>query len=702
MADLGELKAKITAEVDGFIKDMNKAADSVNDFSKDAEKGTKEATKGFSGMSTAAKMATVAAAAMVAVKAVQWLNNVAREAMNAADEHAKLARQLGLTNRELAIMDRAAQFAGMSVQEIANNSRRLNQALVEATENGGKSAEAFEKLGLSASSLIDLDMEQQLTILGEALTNIESRAQRSAIANDLFGRSGQRMLVLLDGAGETFKRAADEVDRFGLGLKEVDTRTIEAANDNFNSINAAIGSLAQQFAATIAPSIERASSAILNFVGRIAESNRELQEFIRASARLGTDQEQKEDRLTVLLSQRVRMENLLASSRRQNDYETTNSMQEQLRLQDLAIAAERRKLAALERSQALEQQGATATAANAAAAAAIAEEEARQAQAAADRHQMHLDNINEAYAQTAKGQEEALRAQIAYFSSFQVQGPKTIAILEMLNEQLEQMTKAPDEGPTAENPFIRQLAQLREFVMDAQEMEIHRHAQRMAILEAAQADESTAVEDYHELREALEREHQERLATIIGQGNDNKKKLDKEYEDFTIAHYSMLMGHASSIANSIVTIFDNAGKARIQNMEGTEEEIQAAMDKHAREQFEISKTLATAQAIVDGISATVSSYRAGASIGGPVLGAAFASVAAAATGAQVAAIRSSSFSGSGTVTGPPSGGGASTPSAPQGQLFINLQGGDMFSGSQVRDLMDRIAEAQNDGYMVVV
>ncbi|WP_127143179.1 phage tail tape measure protein [Pelagibacterium montanilacus] len=117
--------------------------------------------------------------------------------------------------------------------------------------------------------------------------------------------------------------------------------------------------------------------------------------------------------------------------------------------------------------------------------------------------------------------------------------------------------------------------------------------------------------------------------------------------------------------------------------------------------FEDNRALAYATAVVKGIEAVVSSYAAGAKIGGPVVGAAFAATAAAATAGQIAAIASTNVRG-GSAPRAPSG---SAPSqAPQQQaapqqigISLTLAGNGRYSRDEVRAMLEDMTGQINDG-----
>lgn len=109
---------------------------------------------------------------------------------------------------------------------------------------------------------------------------------------------------------------------------------------------------------------------------------------------------------------------------------------------------------------------------------------------------------------------------------------------------------------------------------------------------------------------------------------------------------------------------------------GNVEKLTDALGLEGKAQFEVQKGLSIARAVVSGGEAIVHSFNAGAKLGGPPVGFAFAAVAAAATAAQIAAIASSSYT-SKSVGGAAGGGDASTaaPAATPGQgLNIQLLG----------------------------
>ena len=78
--------------------------------------------------------------------------------------------------------------------------------------------------------------------------------------------------------------------------------------------------------------------------------------------------------------------------------------------------------------------------------------------------------------------------------------------------------------------------------------------------------------------------------------------------------------------------------------------------QHNKAAFQLNKAANLSNAIIDGYSSIVSSFKFGSEIGGPIVGGIFAAIAAVATAAQISAIRGESYSGGRASGGSVSGG----------------------------------------------
>jgi hypothetical protein len=187
--------------------------------------------------------------------------------------------------------------------------------------------------------------------------------------------------------------------------------------------------------------------------------------------------------------------------------------------------------------------------------------------------------------------------------------------------------------------------------------------------------------------------YNQRLLVMKNYGDEMKQEAQKQAADLISVQEQKKqdsIGIASSMFSNLSTL----------------------MNTESKKMFEIGKVAAIAGAVVDGISAAVSSYKFGASIGGPLVGGAFAASSVVATGAMISNLKSRSFSGGGSASVPTGGGSPSVPQQ-QGQAqtvnrtvtidgIQDLDSSAFTSGGTLTALFDIIRDAQRNGEQVII
>lgn len=138
------------------------------------------------------------------------------------------------------------------------------------------------------------------------------------------------------------------------------------------------------------------------------------------------------------------------------------------------------------------------------------------------------------------------------------------------------------------------------------------------------------------------------------------------------------------------------------------------MNSQSRKAFETGKIAAIAMATINGIQSVVASYKWGAELGGPILGAAFAATAAAATAVQIQQLKSQQFGGGGTVAGstnaspgtyvppqPTQPYGASNPDDKSGRNVNLIFNGDV-NGFDIPGLAEQLGEFINQSDTIFI
>jgi hypothetical protein len=206
-----------------------------------------------------ARRATLAAAAATAALAAAGAAMI-RSGLQTVDAQAKLAQSLGTTVASIQTLERAGELAGVSMSGIEQATKDLTRRLSQAAAGTGPAAEALDRLGLSASDLIALPLDQRVGAINAAIESFVPAAERAAVAGQLFGEEGSIAMSRIDTA--TLRQATDDVLAFGVVVSEADADQIERTNDAISRLGLIWRGVSNQLAVAAAPALEAVANAL--------------------------------------------------------------------------------------------------------------------------------------------------------------------------------------------------------------------------------------------------------------------------------------------------------------------------------------------------------------------------------------------------------------------------------------------------------
>lgn len=226
------------------------------------EAGIKKAKNSFSGFQGAlVKGAGIAAGAIATVGVAFVALGIKQAAV--IDANSKLAASLGLTYREFENLNLVASESGVEQAAFTTALTKTQQAIFDAA-NGSKSmVEAFGTLGLSVKDLIGLSPSGQFIRIGEALNGISDPTVRTALAMDIFGKSGRGVINMLEDLRAKVAEADAFNQKFGLSLSDIDAAKVEEAGDAFGRVGMIAQGAGNTIAVTFSPFVTEASNALV-------------------------------------------------------------------------------------------------------------------------------------------------------------------------------------------------------------------------------------------------------------------------------------------------------------------------------------------------------------------------------------------------------------------------------------------------------
>lgn len=232
-----KISVVLEALTGSFETDMNRAAKTAEKRMKDIER-------------TAISVGKAMGAGLVV--GVTALGVIVKKSIDAADEMSKLAQTTGVTTEALSQLQYAAGLSG--VEDLGTSLVKFNKAIAEAGAGSKSQAEAFAAIGVSVTDANGnlKDTETVLMETAEAFSHFEDGAGKTAVAMDLFGKSGAAMIPLLNEGAAGIAEMRKEADDLGLTLDARTGKAAEQFNDNLSRMGSLVSGIGNQITRELA------------------------------------------------------------------------------------------------------------------------------------------------------------------------------------------------------------------------------------------------------------------------------------------------------------------------------------------------------------------------------------------------------------------------------------------------------------------
>jgi len=215
---------------------------------------------------------SVAAVGAVAISSAAGLFGLAEGARRYIDTIDEMAQSAGVNAQFFAELSAAAKLGGASVEDVGTAMAVFNRKIVEAREGSAEAAKSFADLGISADDLKTMPAEALFMKVADGMAKTTDRSKRVALAFDLLGRGGRRMLPTIMEGAEGLAKLGDEARRFGMVPGPAAIAAADAMEKSMGRAKAVVAGLALQVGTELMPVV----SDIANRFTEWAEKNREL------------------------------------------------------------------------------------------------------------------------------------------------------------------------------------------------------------------------------------------------------------------------------------------------------------------------------------------------------------------------------------------------------------------------------------------
>ena len=202
----------------------------------------------------------------IGVAAVTSLLGAARMFATVGDDLEEMSQRTGVSVEALSELGFAAEIAGGDLETLETGIKHMQRAIVEAADGSEAAQQALAKLGLSAAELAGLSPDEQFKRMADGIARIEDPALRVAVAMQIFGRSGTKLIPLLAGGAAGIEALQEQARRLGLTISTETAHDAAELNDALDSLWRVVRQGVFTIGAALAPTLKDLAERITRVI----------------------------------------------------------------------------------------------------------------------------------------------------------------------------------------------------------------------------------------------------------------------------------------------------------------------------------------------------------------------------------------------------------------------------------------------------
>lgn len=272
MATAGSIVLDLLMRTGSFFTDSKRAESQLRQLEKAAKNFGRSVGTGM------AQSAAGFAAAFLSIQAgAQFIGN----AIQQADRLDELSAKLQISTEVLSGWSYAAKMSGTDLETLDKSLAKLSKTMSSALDPKSSAAGVFKALGVDvvdASGRLR-DVEAVLPDLADKFAAIENQTLKSAVAMEVFGKSGSELLEFLSRGSVGINQLVKEAEDLQIIIPPEQAEAAARFNDKLESLKGAMTGLATRVSAELLPNLEKLVEKMLAFVrdgDRVAEVSRTI------------------------------------------------------------------------------------------------------------------------------------------------------------------------------------------------------------------------------------------------------------------------------------------------------------------------------------------------------------------------------------------------------------------------------------------
>ncbi len=186
-----------------------------------------------------------------------------------------MSQRTGISVEALSELGFVAEQSGADLEILEGSVKKMQKLLFEAASGSDGAQKSLSSLGLSVADLSQLSPDEQFKRIADRLSMIADPAIRTATAMGIFGKSGTKLLPMLQNGAQGIEELQQQARDLGLTMSTEDASAAEAFGDKIDvlwkiikKVTFAIGSALEPTLSSAIDVLARVSKTTIDWIGR--------------------------------------------------------------------------------------------------------------------------------------------------------------------------------------------------------------------------------------------------------------------------------------------------------------------------------------------------------------------------------------------------------------------------------------------------
>lgn len=201
--------------------------------------------------------------AVVTLGAAKAMYDLATSAASVSDKIGDMADKVNFSVRTISGMETAIESAGGSVEGFVTALGIFDRNIEAVAQGDERLSKLFKALKIDAT-----DNEKAFRQVADILTKLQGTGQQTALAMELFGRSGKDVLGAIKAAGGSVEDFIKRMEALGIVIGDDAVKKADAFDKQMVLVKAQLATVTRQLGEEFIPMVQTAGSNLSNWLAK--------------------------------------------------------------------------------------------------------------------------------------------------------------------------------------------------------------------------------------------------------------------------------------------------------------------------------------------------------------------------------------------------------------------------------------------------